>query len=93
MNPHTLSVSTTGPGHSLTDRRISVTFACVIMSRLNSMLALFQNQSDDPNSVVLNSSPRAPPLCIFRMLLLSLQMFVLLERKCPAKWTSQDIPP
>ncbi len=42
---------------------------------------------------VLNSSPRAPPLCIFRMLLLSLQMFVLLERKCPAKWTSQDIPP
>ncbi len=29
-----------------------------------------------------------PPLCIFRMLLLSLQMFVLLERKCPAKWTS-----
>ncbi len=34
-----------------------------------------------------------PPLCIFRMLLLSLQMFVLLERKCPAKWTSQDIPP
>ncbi len=42
---------------------------------------------------VLNSSPRAPPLCIFRMLLLSLQMFVLFERKCPAKWTSQDIPP
>ncbi len=28
-----------------------------------------------------------PPLCIFRMLLLSLQMFVLFERKCPA-WTS-----
>ncbi len=44
-------------------------------------------------SAVLNSSPRAPPLCIFRMLLLSLQMFVLLERKCPAKCTSQDIPP
>ncbi len=42
---------------------------------------------------VLNSSPRAPPLCIFGMLLLSLQMFVLLERKCPANWTSQDIPP
>ncbi len=42
---------------------------------------------------VLNSSPRAPPLCIFRMLLLSIQMFVLFERKCPAKWTSQDIPP
>ncbi len=42
---------------------------------------------------VLNSSPRAPPLCICRMLLLSLQMFVLFERKCPAKWTSQDIPP
>ncbi len=43
---------------------------------------------------VLNSSPRAPPpLCIFRMLLLSLQMFILFERKCPAKWTSQDIPP
>ncbi len=42
---------------------------------------------------VLNSSPRAPPLCIFRMLLLSLQMFVLFERKCPAKWTSHDIPP
>ncbi len=35
----------------------------------------------------------APPLCIFRMLLLTLQMFVLFERKCPAKWTSQDIPP
>ncbi len=36
----------------------------------------------------------APPqLCIFRMLLLSLQMFVLFERKCPAKWTSLDIPP
>ncbi len=45
------------------------------------------------NAAVLNSSPRAPPLCIFRMLLLSLQMFVLFERKCPAKWTSQDIPP
>ncbi len=45
------------------------------------------------NSAVLNSSPRAPPLCIFLMLLLSLQMFVLFERKCPAKWTSQDIPP
>ncbi len=44
-------------------------------------------------AAVLNSSPRAPPLCIFRMLLLSLQMFVLFERKCPAKWTSQDIPP
>ncbi len=42
-------------------------------------------------SAVLNSSPRAPPLCIFRMLLLSLQMFVLFERKCPAKWTSQDV--
>ncbi len=41
------------------------------------------------NAAVLNSSPRtSPPLCIFRMLLLSLQMFVLLERKCPAKWTS-----
>ncbi len=38
-------------------------------------------------------SSRPPPLCIFRMLLLSLQMFVLFERKCPAKWTSQDIPP
>ncbi len=34
-----------------------------------------------------------PPLCIFCMLLLSLQMFVLFECKCPAKWTSQDIPP
>ncbi len=44
-------------------------------------------------TAVLNSSPRAPPLCIFRMLLLSLQMFVLFERKCPSKWTSQDIPP
>ncbi len=41
----------------------------------------------------LNSSPRAPPLCTFHMLLLSHQMFVLFERKCPAKWTSQDIPP
>ncbi len=27
------------------------------------------------------------------MLLLSLQTFVLFERKCPAKWTSHDIPP
>ncbi len=36
--------------------------------------------------------PPAPLLCIFCMLLLSLQMFVLFERKCPAKWTSQDIP-
>ncbi len=44
-------------------------------------------------SAVLNSSPRARPHCIFRMLLLSLQMFVLFERKCPAKWTSHDIPP
>ncbi len=34
-----------------------------------------------------------PPPRIFRMLLLSLQMFVPFERKCPAKWTSQDIPP
>ncbi len=46
-----------------------------------------------PTSAVLNFSPRAPPLCIFRMLLLSLQIFVLFECKCPAKWTSQDIPP
>ncbi len=45
------------------------------------------------NAAVLNSSPRAPPLCTFRMLLLSLQTFVLFERKCPAKWTSHDIPP
>ncbi len=44
-------------------------------------------------SAVLNSSPRAPPLCTFHMLLLLLQMFVLFEHKCPAKWTSQDIPP
>ncbi len=44
-------------------------------------------------AAVLNSSPHAPPLCIFHMLLLSHQMFVLFERKCPAKWTSQDIPP
>ncbi len=44
-------------------------------------------------TAVLNSSPRAPPLCTFRMLLLSLQTFVLFERKCPAKWTSHDIPP
>ncbi len=44
-------------------------------------------------AAVLNSSPRAPPLCTFRMLLLSLQTFVLFERKCPAKWTSHDIPP
>ncbi len=44
-------------------------------------------------SAVLNSSPRAPPLCTFCMFLLSLQTFVLFERKCPAKWTSQDIPP
>ncbi len=46
-------------------------------------------------SAVLNSSSRAPappPLCTFRMLLLLLQKFVLFERKCPAKWTSQDIP-
>ncbi len=42
---------------------------------------------------VLNSSPRAPPLCAFLMLLLSLQTFVLIDRKCPAKWTSHDIPP
>ncbi len=41
-----------------------------------------------PIPAVLNSNPRAPPLCIFRMLLLSLQMFILFERKCPAKWTS-----
>ncbi len=34
-----------------------------------------------------------PPLCTFRMLLLSLQTFILFERKCPAKWTSHDIPP
>ncbi len=46
-----------------------------------------------PSTAVLNSSPRAPPLCTFRMLLLSLQTFVLFERKCPAKWTSHDIPP
>ncbi len=44
-------------------------------------------------AAVLNSSPRASPLCTFRMLLLSLQTFVLFERKCPAKWTSHDIPP
>ncbi len=40
-----------------------------------------------------NSSPRAPPLCTFCMFLSSLQTFVLFDRKCPAKWTSQDIPP
>ncbi len=42
---------------------------------------------------VFNSSPRAPPLCTFCMFLSSLQTFVLFDRKCPAKWTSQDIPP
>ncbi len=35
-----------------------------------------------PTSVVLNSSPH-----------ISFQTFVLFNRKCPAKWTSQDIPP
>ncbi len=35
----------------------------------------------------------SPPLCAFLMLLLSLQTFVLIDRKCPAKWTSHDIPP
>ncbi len=44
-------------------------------------------------SAVFNSSPRAPPLCTFCMFLSSLQTFVLFDRKCPAKWTSQDIPP
>ncbi len=32
-------------------------------------------------------------LSVQRPLLLSLQTFVLFERKCPAKWTSQEIPP
>ncbi len=44
-------------------------------------------------SAVLNSSPRPPPLCTFCMFLLSVQTFVIFESKCPAKWTSQDIPP
>ncbi len=44
-------------------------------------------------AAVFNSSPRAPPLCTFCMFLSSLQTFVLFNRKCPAKWTSQDIPP
>ncbi len=44
-------------------------------------------------AAVFNSSPRAPPLCTFCMFLSSLQTFVLFDRKCPAKWTSQDIPP
>ncbi len=35
-------------------------------------------------AAVLNSSPCATPLCTFRMFLLSLQTFVLFERKCPA---------
>ncbi len=44
-------------------------------------------------TAVFNSSPRAPPLCTFCMFLSSLQTFVLFDRKCPAKWTSRDIPP
>ncbi len=59
-----------------------------------------QNFADKPvthilssKSAVFNSSPRAPPLCTFCMFLSSLQTFVLFDRKCPAKWTSQDIPP
>ncbi len=34
-----------------------------------------------------------PPLHILYVSLSSLQTFVLFDRKCPAKWTSQDIPP
>ncbi len=44
-------------------------------------------------AAVLNSSPRTPPLCIFRMLLLSLQMFVPFVCKCTAKCTSQYMLP
>ncbi len=65
--------------------------ACFITHHLWGLVRASKASSCSP--AVLNSSPRAPPLCIFRMLLLSLQMFVLFERKCPAKWTSQDIPP
>ncbi len=58
-------------------------YSCSIVEKMEDRVTI---------AAVLNSSPRAPPLCIFRMLLLSLQTFVLFERKCPAKWTSQDIP-
>ncbi len=40
------------------------------------------------SAAVLNSSPHVPPLCTFCTFLLSLQMFVLFDCKCPAKWTS-----
>ncbi len=40
-----------------------------------------------------NSQFQSPPTLHICMFLSSLQAFVLFERKCPAKWTSQDIPP
>ncbi len=66
-------------------------YHCLLL--LHSSLPLSYRERGCSTAAVLNSSPRSPPLCIFRMLLLSLQMFVLFERKCPAKCTSQDIPP
>ncbi len=45
------------------------------------------------STVFPNPSPRTPQLCIFHMYLLSRTTFVLFDRKCPAKWTSPDIPP
>ncbi len=53
----------------------------------------FWTSYSQATAAVFNSSPRAPPLCTFCMFLSSLQTFVLFDRKCPAKWTSQDIPP
>ncbi len=44
---------------------------------LNAMLLI--------RAAVLNSSPHVH--CTFRMLLLSLETFVLFEHKCPANWT------
>ncbi len=61
--------------------RCSLRLSCVALQSLRFL------------SICLCQQFSIPVLCIFCMLLLSLQMFVLFERKCPAKWTSQDIPP
>ncbi len=64
--------------------RCSLRLSCVALQSLRFLSICYASGSQFQS--------RAPPLCIFRMLLLSLQI-VLFERKCPAKWTSQDIPP
>ncbi len=83
-------------GHPVTKQRLSKWIVDAVMLAYSSLglQCPIGVRAHSTRAAVFNSSPRAPPpLCTFCMFLSSLQTFVLFDRKCPAKWTSQDIPP